>query len=33
MTGGSDFHGLAEDETGNVGKIFIDIEKVKFLTK
>jgi hypothetical protein len=33
MTGGSDFHGLAEDETNNVGKIFIDIEKVKFLTK
>jgi predicted metal-dependent phosphoesterase TrpH len=33
MTGGSDFHGLTEDETGNVGKIFIDIEKVKFLTK
>lgn len=31
MTGGSDFHGLTEDETGNVGKIFIDIEKLKFL--
>ncbi|MBN1634666.1 MAG: PHP domain-containing protein [Ignavibacteria bacterium] len=31
MTGGSDFHGLTEDETCNIGKIFIDIKKVKFL--
>lgn len=31
MTGGSDFHGLSEDEISNVGKIFIDIKKVDFL--
>lgn len=31
ITGGSDFHGLSENEVNNVGKIFIDIEKVKFL--
>lgn len=33
ITGGSDFHGLSADEENNVGKIFIEIEKVKFLNK
>lgn len=30
-TGGSDFHGLEEDDINNIGKIFINTEKVKFL--
>lgn len=31
VTGGSDFHGLSDDEINNIGRIFIDIEKLKFI--
>jgi hypothetical protein len=31
ITGGSDFHGLSDDEENNVGKVFIEIEKIKFI--